>query len=540
MRSGAGWWRRAAIYQIYLRSFCDGNGDGVGDLLGARARLPYVADLGADAIWFNPWYRSPMQDGGYDVADYRSIDPLFGSLEEAEKLIVEAHELGLRVIIDIVPNHGSVEHPWFREALLAGPGSTARERFHFRAGRGPSGDMPPNNWQSFFGGPAWSRTTSPEGRRGEWYLHLFAPGQPDLNWANPEVRAEFDSILRFWLDRGADGFRVDSATMLTKDPALPDYEAGTRPGEGHPYVDRDDVHDVYRRWRAVLDTYPDERVLVGEVWLADADRLARYLRAEEMHSAFNFHFLRCPFDAARFHQVIDATLASHAKVGAAPTWVLSNHDVVRVVTRFGREDTVGVDPGADDGGPFDPALGTRRARAAALLSTSLPGAVYVYQGEELGLPEVLDLPREAIQDPIWERSGHRWRGRDGCRVPLPWSGDHPPFGFTKGPARPWLPQPSDWARLAAARQEDDPSSMLSLYRRALRGRRNEPALQSEELEWVDSPEGVLAFRRGRDIVVVVNCTDHPVDLPPHKASVLTSEPLLGGRLGPDAAAWLRT
>jgi len=361
------WWRTAAIYQVYVRSFADGNGDGVGDLAGIRARLGYLADLGVDALWLNPWYPSPMVDAGYDVADYRDIDPTFGTLAEAEALIREAHTAGLRIIIDIVPNHCSSAHPWFAEAVGSGPGSAARELFWFRPGSGPDGDRPPNNWSSIFGGPAWTRVAD-----GQWYLHLFAAEQPDFNWANPKVREEFEDILRFWFDRGADGVRVDSVAVVVKDPELADLDPGD-PGDPHPYVDRDEVHEIYRGWRRVADGYPDERVLIGEIWLPDPERFARYLRPDELHAAFNFPFLACPWDAAELRAVIDATLAAHAPVGAPPTWVLSNHDVVRHVTRYGRADT-SFDHGRRQlGAPTDRALGTRRARAAALLALACPG-----------------------------------------------------------------------------------------------------------------------------------------------------------------------
>ena len=375
------WWRDAAIYQIYVRSFADGDGDGTGDLAGVRAKLPYLVELGVDALWFTPWYLSPLADGGYDVADYRTIDPAFGTLAEAEKLIAEARELGIRTIIDIVPNHVSDQHVWFRAALAAGPGSPERELFHFRPGRGADGEIPPNDWVSEFGGTPWTRLDD-----GEWYLHLFATQQPDLNWAHPAVRQEHEDVLRFWFERGVEGVRIDSAALPAKDPALPDFVEGRDP---HPYIDRDELHDIYRSWRAIADEYG--AIFVGEVWLPDAERFARYLRPDELHTAFNFNFLACPWDAGRLRSAIDDTLAEHAAVGAPATWVLCNHDVTRTVTRYGREDT-GFDFAAKTfGTPTDLALGTRRARAAALLSLALPGAVYLYQGEELGLPEA-DIP----------------------------------------------------------------------------------------------------------------------------------------------------
>ncbi|GAB2890929.1 glycoside hydrolase family 13 protein [Streptomyces mayteni] len=526
------WWGSAAIYQVYIRSFADGDGDGTGDLAGVRARLPYLADLGVEALWFTPWYVSPLADGGYDVADYRAIDPAFGTLAEAEKLITEADRLGLRTIVDVVPNHVSAEHPWFRAALAAPPGSAERARFHFRPGRGPGGERPPNAWRSEFGGPAWSRTTEPDGTPGEWYLHLFAPGQPDLDWSHPDVRAEHEDVLRFWFERGAAGIRIDSAALLAKDPELPDFDPEHDP---HPYVDRDELHDVYRSWRAVADHYGG--VLIGELWLPDVERFARYLRPDELHTAFNFDFLACPWDPDRLRRSIDATLAAHAGVGAPATWVLSNHDVTRTVTRYGRADT-GFDFAAKRfGTPTDPALGTRRARAAALLTLALPGAVYLYQGEERGLPEA-EIPRDRILDPMHDRSGGIDPGRDGCRVPLPWEGTEPPYGF--GGAATWLPQPADWAPYTVDRQAADPDSMLNLYRTALRLRRAGPPTAADGLRWLPTAPGLLAFALPDGLICAVNLAAEPATPPPHSEVLLTSGPLDdAGRLPQDTAAWLR-
>ncbi|WP_329179517.1 glycoside hydrolase family 13 protein [Streptomyces sp. NBC_01477] len=534
------WWRGAVIYQVYPRSFADSNGDGTGDLAGVRSRLPYLAELGVNALWFCPWYPSPMADGGYDVADYRDVEPVFGTLAEAEKLISEALALGIRTIIDVVPNHISAAHPWFREALAAGPGSAARERFWFRPGRGEHGELPPNNWPSQFGGPAWTRTTNPDGTPGDWFLNLFDSEQPDLNWNFPEVRAEHEDILRFWFDRGAGGVRIDSAAMVSKDPGLPDLT--DEPGVPHPYVDRDELHGIYRGWRRIADSYPGARILVGEVWLPDAERFARYLRPDEMHTAFNFDFLACPWEADRLRTSIDTTLAAHAPVSAPATWVLCNHDVTRTVTRYGRADT-GFDFATKAFGiPTDLELGTRRARAAALLTLALPGSVYLYQGEELGLPEVEDIPLNKLQDPMYLRSADTNPGRDGCRVPLPWAGSAAPFGFSPAgtTAEPWLPQPADWADRTAEAQSADPDSMLSLYRAALRLRRAEPGLGDGTFSWLESAPGVLAFRRSPGFVCVLNLADVPAELPEHTEVLLTSGPLAEGRLPADTAAWLRT
>jgi len=541
----AAWWREAVIYQVYIRSFADGDGDGIGDIAGLRSRLPYLRDLGVDAIWITPWYASPMVDAGYDVADYRDIDPVFGALAEAEELIRESHEHGIRVIVDLVPNHTSDQHAWFRAALAAAPGSPERARYWFRPGRGTHGELPPNDWRSRFGGRAWSRVPEADGRPGEWYLHLFAPQQPDLNWDNPEVVAEFESILRFWLDRGVDGFRIDVAHGLVKHPELPDLGGGDEEltlldTPDHPYWDRDEVHEIYRAWRRLSDAYDGERKFVAEAWVADPGRLARYLRHDGLHTAFNFDFLVSPWEAGDLRRVIDATLDAHTAVGAPPTWVLSNHDVVRHVTRYGRGETGFAERDAQRlrGSQVDLELGTRRARAAALLCLALPGGAYVYQGEELGLWEAEDIPENLLQDPSWERSR---RTRDGCRVPLPWSGEEAPFGFSPehATAAPWLPQPAAWKDVSAAAQAGDPRSMLALYRSALRIRREHPALGDGTLAWDETAhEGTLCFAREPGFRCVVNLSARAIALPPHRELLLASAPLDGDRLPADAAAWL--
>jgi alpha-glucosidase len=522
------WWRSAVIYQIYPRSFADSDGDGIGDLPGIRSRLPYVRELGVDAVWISPFYPSPMADAGYDVSDYRDIEPVFGTLADADALLAEAHALGLRVIVDLVPNHTSDRHEWFQAALAAPSGSPERARYLFRDGRGERGEIPPNDWVSNFGGPAWTRVTEADGRPGQWYLHLFAPEQPDLDWTNAEVIEEFHAILRFWLDRGVDGFRIDVAHGLAKDPEMPHLDGNWATGgpavEGHPHWDRDEVHEVYQGWRRVTDSYPGDRMFVGEAWVQTPERLARYLRSDELHTAFNFTYLLAPWGAKGLKTAIDDSIDALSAVGAPATWVLSNHDVVRHVTRYG-------------GGE----LGIRRARAATLLTLSLPGGAYVYQGEELGLNEVVDLPPEVRQDPAFARTKGEDGLRDGCRVPIPWLGDAPPFGFGPGTGQPWLPQPVEWAELTVQRQEVDPSSMLALYRSALELRRDLPALGDGTLHWVATTGEVLAFRRDPGFVCVVNVGDEPA--PPPDAvrdgsMLLSSGPLeVDGRLPGATAAW---
>jgi len=534
------WWRHAIVYQIYIRSFADASGDGVGDIDGIRRHLGYLRDLSVDAIWITPWYQSPMADGGYDVADYRDIDPLFGTLTGAEALVREAHGHGIKVLIDLVPNHTSDRHAWFREALAAPPGSRERARYIFRDGRGHLGDEPPNGWASGFGGSAWQRIVEPDGTPGQWYLHLFDVAQPDLNWESADVRAEFESALRFWFDRGVDGFRIDVASALVKDQAFPEVPpepAGGGMPESHPYFDQEDVHEIYRAWQRIAASYEPQRVLLGEIHVATPERLARYLRPGELHGAFNFPFMRAPLEATALRRVIDATLGTHRSVGASPTWVLSNHDEIRHVTRFGRSRTgIGSRP-ADEHLPTDIALGTRRARAAIMLVLALPGCAYLYQGEELGLPEVEDLPDELRQDPLWEGTGHLIRGRDGCRVPMPWAGDSPPFGFGPEDSTPWLPQPAEWAKFTAEAEAADPGSMLALYRAALTIRQTHRGLADASFRWLPSPHGTLLFARGERLRCAVNFSGSAMPLPQGRLGLLASDVIHGNDLEPAAAAW---
>jgi alpha-glucosidase len=549
------WWRDAVIYQIYPRSWADADGDGMGDLPGITARLPHLAELGVDAVWISPFYTSPQNDAGYDVADYRDIDPRFGSLADADALLERAHGLGLRVLFDLVPNHSSSEHPWFQEALASPPGSAARARYVFREGAGANGEEPPNNWRSNFGGPAWTRVTEADGSPGQWYLHLFDTTQPDFDWTNPEVGDEMESVIRFWLDRGADGFRIDVAHGLVKVPGLPDapensHEMSVERTADLPMWDQPGVHDIYRRWRKVTDSYAIEgedadRILCAEAWVWPTEALAQYVRPDELHQSFNFGFLVSPWLASELRTEITASLDAVAEIGAPQTWVLSNHDVVRHASRLGYEPVPGPlrmhGIGADDPQP-DAEVGLRRARAATTIMLALPGSSYLYQGEELGLPEATELPDDVRQDPTWDKSGHTLRGRDGCRVPIPWEGDAPSFGF--GPSeKSWLPQPAVYADLAVDRQTGVEGSTLELYRTLLRLRRDLRPGRGE-LTWVDLGEDALAFdvstASGPPIRVIANLGRGFLPLP-EGADVLVAsgdiDPERG--LGTDTAAWVQ-
>ncbi|MCZ2264188.1 glycoside hydrolase family 13 protein [Isoptericola sp. QY 916] len=569
------WWRDAVIYQVYPRSFADANGDGIGDIPGVTARLDHLETLGVDAVWLSPFYRSPQNDAGYDVADYRDVDPLFGTLADFDDLLAGAHARGIRVIVDLVPNHTSDQHAWFQEALTAAPGSPERARYMFRDGRGADGSQEPNNWQSIFGGPAWTRVTGPDGAPGQWYLHLFDSTQPDLDWTNPEVRSEFEDVLRFWLDRGVDGFRVDVAHGMIKADGLPDWDGhvemvagsaddaadddaavtdpgapedgSTGAGNQGPMFDQDGVHEIYRAWHRVLAEYDGDRCLVAEAWVEPLSRLARYVRPDEMHQAFNFSFLTTGWDAAALRTVVEASYRANDEVGAPTTWVLSNHDVVRHPSRLGS-----ADPSLKVNGVFatdpqpDEELGLRRARAASLLMLGLPGSAYLFQGEELGLPEHTSLPNEVRQDPGHFRTGGAEAGRDGCRVPLPWAADAPGYGF--GPAgEPWLPQPASFARYAADAQYGVAGSTFETYRAALALRKAE-GLGQGALAWLDAwadSTHVVALRN-QDVVVLANLGAEPVLLPRGAEVLLASGPVMTDRsadpqtrVPADTTVWLR-
>jgi alpha-glucosidase len=545
------WWATAVVYEIYIRSFADSDGDGIGDIGGIRSRLTYLKDLGVDAIWVSPWYPSPQKDNGYDVTDYFEINSEYGTLIQAEELISECHEVGLRLIIDIVPNHSSDQHSWFCAARSAKPGSAARDRYLFRDGLGQAGELPPNNWQSIFGGPAWTRVIEEDGSPGQWYCHLFAEQQPDFNWDNQEVRTYFENVLRFWLDRGVDGVRIDVAHGLVKATGLPDVSNGGEvellASKALPFFDQDGVHEIYRSWRTILNLYEGNRMAVAEAWVSPASRIANYVRPDELTNSFNFDFLCAPWNPNALRDVIDTSIDAMSTVGAPPSWVFNNHDVVRSLDRF----ALGLISGSGkttldrlgDASKLDLQLGKNRARAAALLMLALPGGAYLYQGEELALPEVRDIPAGRLADPMWRMSGFTDRGRDGCRVPLPWTNDAAgAFGFSNNsslkPVDAWLPQSPEWGEFSVESQVGQTKSTLELYRQALAQRKSDLVFSELGLTWIEVNEELLAFARGNHFACYLNF-GKPFLLPSDAKVVLASAPILDNYLPTDSAAWLR-
>lgn len=551
MSLGSEWWRSAVIYQIYPRSFADSNGDGMGDLKGIRKRLPELAALGIDAVWCSPFFRSPQKDAGYDVSDYRDIDPLFGTLQDFDDLVAEAKTHGIRIIVDLVPNHSSDQHEWFQAALKAGPGSKERERYVFRDGRGENGELEPNNWPSVFGGAAWTRITEPDGTPGQWYLHIFDSSQPDFDWNNPEVRKEFESILRFWLDRGAGGFRIDVAHGLVKADGLPDVEESSTTMSGeeeqnkpkdrskpHPFWGQEGVHEIIRDWRKIVDEY-DDRIMAAEAWVMPLSRMAKWVRQDEYHQCFNFGYLESPWKATALKQVIDDSLHEFGAVGAPSTWVLSNHDVIRHATRFAYDQV----PKQGDGiGPSYPQpdiqLGLKRARAASTMMLALPGGAYIYQGEELGLPEHTTIDGNFRQDPTYFRTKGERVGRDGCRVPIPWEADAPAFGFSPT-GESWLPQPDLYKSYARDLQEGVKGSTLELYK-SLLAHRKSLGLGLGDLKWVEKycSESSLGYQNG-NVLVIANFDGAPIELPAGEVLVSTQADTSAKVLEKDQAVWIK-
>ena len=540
------WWRDSVTYQIYIRSFADANGDGKGDVAGIISRLPYLKKLGVDAIWITPWYPSPQKDHGYDVADFMDIEPDYGTLSDAKKLIEQSHKLGMRLLVDIVPNHCSDQHKWFQEALAAKPGSKERDRFIFRDGKGENGDTPPNNWQAVFGGSAWHRITEADGKAGQWYLHLFAVEQPDFNWQNQEVKDYFEKVLKFWLDLGVDGFRIDVAHGMIKADGLPDVPSDPKLLEGKPmpFWDQDGVHEIYKEWRKILDSYPNERMAVAEAWVHPATRIARYLRPGELMNSFNFEFLGSKWNVAEIKNNINKSIEAIGAVGAPSSWVFNNHDVVRSVDRF--DLGLGLSGGTTlerhgDVNKFNLERGRKRARAGALLMFALPGGAYIYQGEELTLPEAREIPEDRLSDPRWKMSNYTDRGRDGCRVPLPWrSNTAGAFGFSDNakltPNDSWLPQSSNWGDFSVEAQDSDPNSSLNLYRKALEIRKSLSGLGDGPMSWVDAPDHVVAFSRPGDFYCYLNL-GADFKLPQAAKVLVSSSPIENGVLPTDTAVW---
>ncbi|KAK4686594.1 alpha-glucosidase, partial [Tremellales sp. Uapishka_1] len=554
----ANWWRQAVIYQIYPRSFADDNGDGIGDLKGITARIPYLKALGIDAVWLSPFYPSALKDGGYDVADYRDVDPKIGTLEQFDEMMLSLKSAGIRVMVDIVPNHTSDDHEWFQAAVKAGKGSAERERYIFRDGLGAAKDIPPTDWQAQFGGAAWSPSGADDG---QFYFHMFDPAQPDLNWDHPDVRDDFIKTLRFWGDRGVSGFRIDVAHALMKDmrEPLPSWKElvrmttqKLRNGNAemlHPILDRDEVQDIYRSWRKVFNEYNPPLIAVAECWVAP-DRKHLYAAADGLGQAFSFDILLCNFNAEEYRHCIKHSLAGSKSAASSTTWVLSNHDMPRHATRFGMPDIATnenhpefmaavnewlVNKGQNP--KPDLTVGVRRARAATLMLLGLPGSTYIYQGEELGLPEVFDIPAAHRQDPTFHRTQGAEIGRDGCRVPLPWVAGKKNFGFGND-RPPHLPQP-DWMKSYSVDvQEKDAESTLQLYRDAINLRKDLQTL--EQLEWVENEPGVLHYERPNGWTVVMNTTKEAVALPVGRVLLASiSGGADGGKLAAETTVWLK-
>ena len=538
----ADWWRDAVVYQIYPRSFADGNGDGIGDLKGILSRVDYLASLGIDAVWLSPFFPSQLADGGYDVDDYQAIDERIGTLAEFDELVSKLHENQIRVFVDIVPNHSSNRHVWFKEALEAGPGSAARDRYIFRDGKGPDGSQPPSKLASHFGPEGWTRVSD-----GQWYMHLFAKEQPDFNWDNEEVQRYFLDTLRFWSDRGVDGFRIDVAHALKKNlEPLPDrdsYALSAMKDDGtDPIFDRDEVHEVYAAWREVFNEYDPPRVAVAEAWV-HPNRRPAYASANGLGQAFNFDLLASKWDADSFRKIITDNLEMSAETGSSSTWVMSNHDVIRHATRlaipgygesadgFSDEHRWYVENRLNPNLDFE--LGLARAKAATLLILALPGSSYIYQGEELGLHEVLDIPGESMQDPQWFRGEGKLKSRDGCRVPLPWTSAGSSYGFGSGGAH--LPQPHWFAQVNVESQEAGDST-LNLYRKAIALRK--ASFSSDLVNWLDLGPNSTAFERD-GIVCVTNFGENGLELPGGEV-LLSSDAISDDKLPGNATAWVST
>ncbi len=490
---GAPWWKAGVLYQVYPRSFADSNGDGVGDLQGVIDHLDHLEWLGVDGIWLSPVTVSPNADWGYDVEDYCEIDPELGDMEDLDCLVAEASRRGIRILLDLVPNHTSDRHPWFVDARSS---RSARHRDWYVWADPKQDGALPNNWVSSFGGPAWTL----DDETGQYYLNNFLPQQPDLNWWSDEVRSAFDSIIRFWFDRGVAGFRIDCCHMIVKDAALRDNPPATEDDDFMAQIfgqrsvynsNRPEVHEVIRRWRRLSDSYQGSRVLIGETNVEQLDVMASYYGdgSDELHLAFNFPFVNTPFEASALREVVERTEVLLPPL-AWPTWFASNHDLPRFVTRWAKG---------------DPA----RARLALVVLLALRGTPVLYQGDEIGLADT-DLDREDLLDPVGLRFWPAYKGRDAVRTPMPWR-NAPGGGFTSPGTRTWLPV-GDAAGCNVEDQKDDTLSFLSLARDMIGLRRKLPDLSVGSYRSLDAPDGVWAWRRGERVVVVANMSSDPARL----------------------------
>ncbi|WP_040494617.1 alpha-amylase family glycosyl hydrolase [Ilumatobacter nonamiensis] len=564
------WWQNAVVYQVYVRSFADSDGDGVGDLAGIRSRLDHLVELGIDAVWLNPCYPSPQFDHGYDVADYFGIHAEYGDLAAFDELLAAARDRGIKIMMDLVPNHCSSQHRWFVDALAAAPGSRERARFYFRDGRpdgaGDAHGAPPNNWSAAFGGSAWTRPSADDS---QWYLGTFTPHQPDFDHTNPDVQAMFAEVFEFWFDRGVEGFRVDAISPVGKHPELPDAPPVPE-GTGmlqvtweNPYtVFRPEGHDVWRQFRATIDTYMDahpdrDLTMVAEAYMnGRPDLMAAFVNDEQFHQAFAFDLLLSPWDKTEMERAIGDTL-DLMDAGSTPTWTLNNHDVQRVVTRLGRDNAT--DPSTVTNNALesvatsvDIAVGLRRARAMITLAMAMPGSIYLYMGEELGLPEVLDMPDDRRQDPVFITTNGERLGRDGCRVPLPWTDDPSTnFGFSASPdaSEPWLPQPEWWGEVAVDVVDQQDDATLDLYRELIAARRELAVPEGLGAMVLDLGDGLVAVRRGK-LIAVTNVTATPIALDSdHDEGIADAMPVFAsepdelhtpGVIPPDSTIWFST
>ncbi len=542
--SNKDWWRQAVIYQIYPRSFKDFNGDGLGDIKGITSSIKYLESLSIDAIWLSPFYPSALADGGYDVDDYRDVDPKLGTLADFDEMLNELHKVGIKAFVDIVPNHSSNRHIWFKEAINSEPGSVTRNRYIFRDGKGINGELPPTNWISHFAPSAWSHESTQGGKSNQWYCHLFAPEQPDFNWDNSEVEEEFLTTLKFWADRGVDGFRIDVAHMMKKDLSEPLKDVpepvtlDSKVAGNEVLFDREEVHEVFKTWRKLFNQYNPPRVAVAEAW-AKPENVHRYASPDELGQAFNFDLLLADFDAQTYLEIVTRNISAAKKYGSSSTWVFSNHDQVRPATRYGLPigtDLVAFKNSNGTSAPYDVKRGINASIAAQMFALALPGCTYIYQGEELGLPEALEIPEDQIQDPQYLRNHKIDKGRDGCRVPLPWSSDGPSFGFGSGGAH--LPQPDFFGEFSVTAESGVENSPLEIFRKALALRKD--LITSEELTWHETEESdLLHFSRPNGWHCLTNFGQSPVAMPAGLALIHSSQPILGGEIAGATTVWLR-